>query len=111
MIKKEKDILKEVINHPDGLLAPVDYINCVCKRDKNTAHKLVSQGYIEEVPTTLPTGHYNFYRATEKGHSIFYPIPKKIWYFIKGDVRTIIVAIIVSIITTIITLLVEKSIK
>ena len=111
MDKKEKDIIREVVGHPQGLLPPVDYINCVCKHDKQVAQKLVSLGYIEEVPTTLSTGHYNFYRATEKGRSILYPLHKKIWYSIKGDIRTIIITIIVSAITTVITLLITNLIK
>jgi len=108
MNKKERGILKKVVEHHHGLLSPADYINGVCQHDTKIAHRLVSLGYVEEVPTTLSTGHYNFYRATEKGFSVFYPIHKRLWYLIKGDVRTVIVAVITSLIITVITLILFK---
>ena len=112
MTKEEKEILKKVIEHPKGLLPPVDYINVICKRNQKIAQKLVSLGYIEEVPITIQTGEQiNFYRITPKGYSVFYPIHKKIWYWFKGDIRTIIVAIVTSVITTIISLVLARLFK
>ena len=109
MTKKEKDILKKVVEHPDGLISPADYINVICQRDTKSAHGLVALRYIEEVPTMIDTGkQLNFYRATEKGRSVFYPMHKRLWYLIKGDVRTIIVAVITSLIITAITLILFK---
>jgi len=104
MNKKEENILQKVVEHPRGLLSPAEYINGLCQRDGKIAQKLVSLGYIEEVPIIIGEGQQlNFYRATEKGYSVFYPIPQKIWYWFKGDIRTIIVTVITSVITTFIT--------
>ncbi len=72
-------------------------INIVAKRDKRSVHNLISNGYIEEVPTRKNDRDYIFYRATEKGLSFFDKLYKKIWFSIKGDVRNIIVSAITAI--------------
>ena len=97
MKDKEKEILKKLVEHPEGSLSPCDMINVVARIDKKSVHSLISTGYIEEVKTYKNNKIYNFYRATEKGLLFFDKWYKKIWFSIKGDVRNIIVSAITAI--------------
>ena len=94
---KEKEILKKLVEHPEGSLSPCDMINVIAKRDKRSVHNLISNGFIEEVPTHKNDRDYNFYRATEKGLLFFDKWYKKIWFSIKGDLRNIIVSAITAV--------------
>lgn len=108
MLKQEKDILRKTVEWHKGLLSPADFINGICKRDEKSAHSLISKGFIEEVPHKLHDKDYIFYRASEKGRAVFYPIYKKVWLAVKGDIRTVIVAVIISIITTLVTIFIKS---
>ena len=113
MNKQEKQILKAIIEHPKGLLSPATVINGIAKKDQRSVEKLVSMGYIKEVPREhrdVQGGYYtiNFYRPTEKGLSIFLPYYKRFWISIKGDIRTIFVSAITALITTAIAFYITK---
>lgn len=109
MNKAEKDLLRKVVEYHKGLLAPVDLFNGIGQHTSDKIiHKLITEGYIEEVPTTLHERNYTFYRATQKGHSIFDPYWKKLWQFFRDtkNLSTIlsIIATALSIVATIISL-------
>jgi len=108
MTEQEKDILKKTADSNQGLLSPAEFLNTICQNNHKAGHNLVSLGYIEEIPTIKNQRSYTFYRASAKGRSVLYPIHKKLWYLIKGDTRTIVVASVISIITTLITLLIQS---
>ena len=108
MNEKQKRYLKKTVEADSGLLSPSEFINNVCKRDKKNAHDLIVRGFIEEVPEIVADRKYNFYRATEKGRSIFYPWYKKIWFYFKGDLRTIIVSLVTSLLITGLTIFLFK---
>ena len=102
MNKEEKEQLKNLVESEEGLLSVGVFTSGINKR--KIAQKLIARRLVEECQyKNMP-----HYRATEKGLMIFESTLKKIWYFIKGDVRTIIVAIITSLIITIITLILFK---
>ena len=73
MTKKEKGILKKLVDDPRGLLSPADFINGIAQHDRRAVENLVTMGYVEEVPQDIggvrlgSTHILNFYRATEKG--------------------------------------------
>ncbi len=104
MTEQEKSILERVANHPAGLLYPVLMFNVIGEHKNNKEiHRLISEGYIEEIPYPTPSGKMlTGYRATKKGRSVFYPLTKKVWYLLGGDIRTAIFSIITSVITTIV---------
>ena len=104
MKKEEKEVLKKAVDSIEGLLSPSTIINSYAGQKRGLVEKLVSLGCLEMIPEEIRTGStINFYRVTEKGYSIFYPIYKKLWFWFRGDVKTIIIAVITAIITTILT--------
>jgi len=112
----EKEILQKAISHNVGLLSPVDMINGIAKRDRKSVENLVVRGYLEEVPvdkTGLQGNTYTlqFYRVTEKGLNVFEPWYKKLWFMMKGDVRTIIISVITAVVSTIAILLINQLFK
>ena len=108
----EKNLLKKLLNHSEGLLSPADLFNGIGEgKSEKIIHKLITEGHIEEVPHTIHERNYTFYRLTEKTHALFYPIHKRMWYFTKGDIRTVIVSSTTALMTTIITLILEKLLK
>jgi len=113
MTKSEYEILKLVVDR-GGLLSPADLINGIAKRDRRSVENLVVKGYIEEVSQDVggvrlgSTHSVNFYRATEKGLIEFAPWYKRIWFWVRGDVRTVIIAIITALTTTLITVFIER---
>lgn len=113
MIKKEYEILKLIVNK-GGLLSPVDVINVIAKRDRRSVENLVTKGYVKEVPQDIPgikfgsTRSVNFYRMTEKGLMKFAPWHQKIWFWTKGDVRTVVISMVTALATTIITVFIER---
>jgi len=109
MNKDEKEILKKAIKSNEGLISPANMINSYAGGIRRLPERLVSLGYFEMVPEEISTGTViNFYRVTEKGFAVFYPLHKKVWYTLKGDVRITIVAVIISILTTLITLFIHS---
>ena len=112
MNKKEKEILKQVIEHPDGLLSPSTLINGIAHEDKRSIENLVAIGFLDEVPRERRgfNGNYtiNFYRVTEKGLIFFEPWHIKIWSNIRGDIRTIIISAITASITILIAIILNK---
>lgn len=87
MDKKEKELLVLVTNHQDGLLSPASLFNSIGKgNSKKEINKLIVEGYIEEVPRTIPSGKLiTFYRASSKGRDYFLPVYKKIFKKINVD--------------------------
>ena len=113
MNEKERIILREVVNR-GGLLSPADLINGIAKQDRRSVENLVVKGYIEEVSQDVEgvklgsTHSVNFYRATEKGLIEFSPRHQRLWFWLRGDVRTVIIAIITALVTTLITVFIER---
>lgn len=95
---KEKEILKKLVKHSKGSLSPHEMKTVIARRDERSVHNLISNGYIEEVPTRKNDRDYIFYRATEKGLLFFDKWHKKVWFSIKGDVRNIIVSAITAVV-------------
>jgi len=108
MTTKEKEILKKMESYHKGLLSEVELFNCLGKGECNKEiHKLITIGYIEEIPVKWFGKNYTGYRLTEKG---YYPndlIWNKFWHLIKSDLKTIIV----SVITTALALIINNSLK
>jgi hypothetical protein len=110
MNKEENNFLKKVINHKGGgmfergVISPASLFNGLGehKNDK-LIHKLISFGYIEEVPDDVNGKIVNFYRISEKGYNEFGPWYKKAWQFFTEDMAKIlsIISLILSIIATI----------
>jgi len=110
MQKEEKDFLKKIIEHKGagrlerGTISPANLFNGLGKHSMDKLiHKLISLGYVEEVPTRVDDHTLNFYRPSEKGYNVFSPWYKKLGYFLTNDLAKIlsIIAIILSIIATI----------
>lgn len=116
MTNNERNILKAVVDR-GGLLSPADLINGIAQHDRKSVENLVVKGYIEEVAQDMKgiklgtTYSLNFYRATEKGLMLFQPWHERIWYGLKGDVRTIIIAAVTALITSLIAIFVDKFFK
>lgn len=91
---KEKEILRGVVDYHKGDLSPNDMINVVAKRDNRSVQNLIAKGYIEEFHKYINNISYNFYRSTEKGMMYFDKWYKKLFFNIKGDIRSIIVSFI-----------------
>ncbi len=112
MEKSEKNILKAVVQYESDLLSPADLFNRVAHGNRRSVANLIARGYIEEVPQDMPGWDYsyslNFYRATEKGLNKFASLPKKTWFFLKRDIRTIIISAISALVTSILTIYVDK---
>lgn len=99
----EKEILRKAIESNEGLISPATMINSYARGKRRPVENLVAMGYLEHVPEQINTGKLiNFYRVTEFGLATSYPLPKKIWHLIKGDIKTIMVAIITSILINIV---------
>jgi hypothetical protein len=111
MDKKEKSFLKKIINHVGGgifergVISPASLFNVIgeYKNDK-LIHKLISFGYIEEVPSDVNNRTVTFYRVSAKGYSEFDPWHKKMWQFFTDDMAKIlsVVSLVLSIIATIV---------
>ena len=107
MQKQELELLKAIVNHPSGQLSEAEFINGLAKHNRRLVENLVVKQYVEEVPRTLVAlngGSYsvNFYRATAKGIVEFASWYEKMWFYMKGDIRTAIFSIITALITTLI---------
>lgn len=113
MDKKEKEVLKKMKNHSTGLLNESELINCLPEKDTKLSNSLIASGFIEETKRMKANRvEVTFYRLTEKGRLAIAPLYKKLWFYIKSDVKTIIISIItatiIALITTIITIWVTK---
>lgn len=116
MKETEKRILKAVVDR-GGLLSPADLINGIAQHDRKPVENLVVKGYLEEVSQDVKgiklgsTYSVNFYRATEKGLLVFSPWHAKIWHWLRGDIRTIIISAITALVTSLIAISVEKFLR
>lgn len=109
MDSEGKRILQEAVSRPTGLFSPADMINGIAKHNEKAVNKLVSLGYLEEVPTQIHTGTtLNFYRVTEQGMRALAPLYTQIWFAIKNDIRTIAVSAITALITSIVTIFINN---
>ena len=113
MKKEEKDFLEKIIKHNGGgrlergIISPATLFNGLGEHKKDRLiHKLISFGYIEEVPTKVNDYMLDFYRVSEKGYIIFDPLYKKFWRFFTSDMAKIlsIISLILSIIATAVSL-------
>ena len=110
MSKREKEVLKKILDIPRGLLSQSELINCLPDHDTRVSHSLITSGYIEEVKRIEKANkiEITYYRLTEKGRMLFEPLHKRLWFLVKGDVRTIIVSIITALVITTITILITN---
>ncbi len=111
----ERNILEKAKSSNEGLLSPAT-LNSMANQDKRSVENLVARGYLENVPvdkTNLHGGTYTlqFFRVTEKGLNVFEPWYEKLWFMMKGDIRTIIISVITAVIVTILTLLINHFLK
>lgn len=102
MNKKERDILKRVVQSNEGLISPATLINSFAQRDRQSVENLVAKGYLELVPEQVGDHMVNFYRVKEKGLIIFSSLINKIWFYLKEDLRTIIISIITTVLTVVV---------
>ncbi len=110
MNRKQKEILKKVIQHKETLIAR-NVFNDIVSNDIISANILIASKYIDETPVHIGEAIHTAYRVSEKGYMAFEPFHKKILYAIKGDIKTIIIAIVVAVVTTIITILTTNIMK
>lgn len=105
MNKKEKEALTSIHGVERGLLNQSDLLNCLPDRDTRLSHSLITSGYLEETKRLEKASQIEitYYRLTEKGRMIFEPWYKRLWFFCKGDVRTIIVAAITALVVSLVT--------
>lgn len=111
MNKAEIHCLKVIASEdfPDGILTSEEIDNIVFNRfgllgDK-TRHQLVIKGCLNEVAGTDGEGlPANFYRITEKGLVATQSLPKRFWYSVRGDVKSVIVSVITAFLVTLLTL-------
>ena len=113
---KKKELLKIII---DGNYKEYEYknlIKLVGENESKLIRELIGTKYIDEVKRNVYAGSRGnieiiHYTVSEKGYLVFEPFYKKIWFTLKGDIRTIIIAVITSIIITIITIYITKFIN
>ena len=106
MTREEKEVLKKVFESPIGLLSQDGLLALIPDRSTKISHSLITSGYIEEVKRLVKATQIEvtFYRITEKGRIVFASPPERLWFAIKGDVRTIMVSVITALLTTGITI-------
>lgn len=106
MTTEEKEILKKAIQSRKGLISPADMINSFAQHDRGMVENLVARGYLEMVSEVIATGKpINFYRVTELGLVQFEPFYTKLWFWFRGDIRTITVSAVTAIVVALITIL------
>ncbi|NOY35617.1 MAG: hypothetical protein GXP44_01705 [bacterium] len=85
--------------------------------DNKSVGNLVAWGYLEEKTQEtegVMLGVRNlskFYQATAKGHLVFSSWHKKIWHWIKGDIRIIVISVLTALITSAIAIFLEKFLR
>lgn len=102
MTKEEKEVLKKIFESPNGLLSQDALFALIPNRNTKISHSLITSGYIEEVIRRIKLQQIEatFYRITEKGRMVFEPLLNRLWFSLKGDIRTIIVSGITALLTT-----------
>lgn len=106
MRKEDKNILRQAVQSGEGLLSPSIMINSFAQQNRGKVEQLVARGYLEMVPERIHTDRVvNFYRVTEKGLVQFDPWPAKLWFWFRGDVRSVIVSAITAVLVAAVTLL------
>jgi len=103
MKKEEREVLEKFHNYHSGLLSPMEYFNLMSDRNNKISHSLISQAYVEEVPTIKNDTHYTFYRLTEKAQRLFYPFYKRWWCVVRQDLRTVLIALVTALLVSLIT--------
>jgi|GEM_PF-5914762 len=115
MNKEEKEILKKVIDNRGYSVRGIEsehlYETIGENRNHKIIDKLISEGYIDE--SIKPKGNFNFlyYRATQKAYAEFYSFYKKIWFFIGGDIRSVIISSITAVIIFVIIEIIKSQFK
>ena len=107
MTREWKSVLKKAIDGKEGLISPASMINSHANSKQEIVQRLVTLGYLEMVPEETNGRAINFYRVTENGFSVFYPLHKKFWHHHKSDIRNILVSSITAIVVTMVTLLLK----
>lgn len=98
MRKEEKELLNELITSQQGFKDTFALSQGQKSQgQKKIAQILIARGFVEE----FQYKNILCYRATEKGHAVFYPLPQRLWFILKSDVRTVVVSIITALLTTI----------
>lgn len=110
MTKEEREILRKLATHREGLISPADFINTIANRNGRAVQNLIVKGYVETAPATRLGSTYDFYRATEKGLMEFAPLLSKLWFYFSGDLRTITVSIVTALLTSVVFLILGLSI-
>ncbi len=114
MDKKEKDILKALVDHHEGELSPAEFINGIAKGDNRSVRNLKSKGYIDTINHQNKdfNGNYYdipFYYATHKGLVKFESWYKRILFSFKNNIPLYVG--ISSIVLGIITIIVSSRIS
>lgn len=105
MLKEEKEILTKAKSSGKGLHSPSDMISSYAGHNRGLVEDMVARGYLNIVPEVIHTGKsINFYRITERGLIQFDPLYKRLWFYFKGDLRTILVSLLTALVTSIATL-------
>ena len=104
MTQDEKRILQTLVDRGEPQ-SPADFVNGISQRNHRAVQNLVVKGYVETTPVVVHNNTYDFYRPTEKGMATCDVWYKKIWYYVHGDIRSIIVSSVTALITTVIALL------
>ena len=107
--KTAKELLRRVIEIDGGFLTS-ERLNGLAQNDDEhrLLQRLLSTGYMEIHTRNQLAGRagqieLQYYRVSEKGYSFLNPIYKRIWDFVKGDLRTVTVAVITAVIITLAT--------
>lgn len=116
MKKETKEILKKAVDHPSGALSPANMINGIAGGNDKQVEWLVAHKYLENIPVDHPGIHggfytLQFYRVSEKGYTVFAPWYERMWFFLRGDIRIVIISIITAILTTLATIFINKLIN
>jgi len=110
----KKELLKKVIGIDGGGLTRTDLIDRAKNDDEiKLIQKLISEGYLENYTVQKRVGKdtwagVEFIRASKKGHELLEPLCKKIFLFIKDDIRTVLVSAITASVTTLIAIWIQN---
>ena len=107
--REERDFLRRMIAHNKPLMPPVDIFNGNNLGNHSSdklIHKLISEGYINEVPQPFVDSIHGivrditYYRVSAKGYLVFAPTLERAWAFFTDDIAKVlsVIAIIISII-------------
>lgn len=110
-IKKFLEKIAEI----DGGSLKREHIDELAKDDDGLrfVQKLIGEKYLDEY-TKKHLNHsggqieLTYFRISEKGYQILDPFYQRFWFFIKNDIKVIIIATITALITSVITILVSN---